>query len=80
VRVVEFFQETAYQVEGILLRMLIFNINIEILYSVFCLLIDPVTLFGEITDLALHLVRVPLSSETVSFNRFPTNLRKRSLI
>jgi hypothetical protein len=80
VRVVKFFQETAYQVEGILLRMLIFNINVEILHSVFCLLIDPVALFGEITDLALHLVRVPLSSETVSFNRFPTNLRKRSLI
>lgn len=79
-RVVEFFQETAYQVEGILLRTLILNINVEILHSVFCLLIDPVALFGEVTDLALHLVRVPLTPETVSFNRFPTNLRKRSLI
>jgi hypothetical protein len=80
VRRVELFQEAADQVEGFLLRMLVFNINVEILHSVFCLLIDPVALFGESSDLALHLIRVPLSAETVSLCRFPANLRKRSLI
>ena len=77
---VEFFKKTADQAEGVLLRMLIFYINVEILYSVFRLLVDPVALLGESTDLALHLIRVPLSAETVNVNRFSTNLRKRSLV
>jgi hypothetical protein len=77
---VEFFKKTADQAEGILLRMLIFNINVEILNSVFSLLVDPVALLGESTDLAFHLVRVPLSAETVNVNRFSTNLGQRSLV